>query len=77
MIEISMLGACPKEAQGQVHDLLKALIVTDRENFRMREVAMIAGSGKEEIRICLSCDLSQASSLTSAPAHAIAARTSL
>ena len=60
MIEVSMLGACPKEAQSQVHDLLKALIVTDRENFRVREVAMIAGAGKEEIRIFLTCDLSQA-----------------
>jgi hypothetical protein len=63
MLEISMVGACPKEAQGQVHELLKGLIVTDRENFEMREIGMIAGSGKEEVRIYLTCDLAQVRSM--------------
>jgi hypothetical protein len=63
MLEISMFGACPKEAQGQVHELLKALIVTDRENFKVREIGMIAGSGKDEVRIYLTCDQAQVSAV--------------
>lgn len=58
-----MLGACPKEEQGQVHELLKALIVTVRENFKVHEIGMIAGTGKDEVRIYLTCDLAQVSTV--------------
>lgn len=54
-----MLGACANDAVQRVQDLIVSLVVTGREACKQREIALIAGAGKDEVRVYLRCDLSQ------------------
>jgi hypothetical protein len=59
LTEVCMFGACANDAVQTVHDLIVSLIVTSREACKQREIALIAGTGRDEIRLYLRCDLSQ------------------
>ena len=59
LTEIYMLGACSNDAVQKVQDLIVSLVVTSREACKQREIALIAGTGKDEVRVYLRCDLSQ------------------
>jgi hypothetical protein len=59
VIEACMLGACPDAASGELNELIGSLIIASREACKVREIALIAGTAKQETRIFLRCDLSQ------------------
>lgn len=57
LVEVEMLGALPTQDMRQLHDLITSLIVSNREVYKVHEISLVAGTGKQETRVVLRNDL--------------------